>query len=74
MSRHFQKGGMIRAGGCYTCSYCGKRTRETGMGESAVQMCALCYEISGLENSYADGACTKEEYEKRMMELKGGAK
>lgn len=45
----FQKGS-----GTYKCSWCGKQTRETGDGESSVEMCSLCYEIAGVENMHSD--------------------
>jgi len=37
--------------GCYTCSTCGKATRETGHDESGMGLCARC-----LWAQYADGA------------------
>lgn len=47
------KGG--HKGTTYECRCCGKRTRETGEGESGVQLCARCYMIAGIENAHADG-------------------
>lgn len=44
-----------RGSGVYTCRCCGHRTRETGHCESGVELCALCYEIGGLENQISDG-------------------
>ena len=44
-----------RGTGCYTCKSCGKRTRETGEGESSCEMCRRCYDIGGYENSLSDG-------------------
>ena len=38
----------------YKCASCGKQTRETGDGESSVEMCAACYEIAGMENQHSD--------------------
>jgi hypothetical protein len=38
----------------YKCLECGKMTRETGDGESSVEMCATCYEICGTENMHSD--------------------
>jgi hypothetical protein len=46
------QGGM--KGAVYTCQNCGKKTRETGDGESSVGMCAKCYEEGGLENEHSD--------------------
>ena len=39
MSKNFQTGS-----GCYTCFICGKKTRETGHGESDIEACAFCYD------------------------------
>lgn len=47
------QGGM--SGTIYKCRCCGKRTRETGEGESGVQLCADCYDAGGRENAHADG-------------------
>jgi hypothetical protein len=41
-------------GAVYTCEGCGKKTRETGDGESSVNLCAKCYEEAGLENEHSD--------------------
>lgn len=40
--------------GKYTCCDCGRVTRETGLGESDLELCSLCFEISGLENTVED--------------------
>lgn len=39
----------------YTCVECGKQTRETGNGESGLELCAFCYDLAGWENSLSDG-------------------
>ena len=41
--------------GTYNCRCCGKLTRETGYGESDSDMCAVCFEAGGFENSLSDG-------------------
>ena len=41
--------------GCYACDCCGKRTRETGRGESDNRQCAVCYESGACGNSLSDG-------------------
>lgn len=41
-------------GAVYTCRICGKKTRETGDGESSVDACAKCYYEGGLENEHSD--------------------
>lgn len=38
----------------YTCRLCSKQTRETGDGESMVDLCWKCFEICGLENTISD--------------------
>ena len=42
-------------GGVYECRVCHKQTRETGDGESGVELCARCFELSGQENAHVDG-------------------
>ena len=32
-------------GAVYTCHRCGKRTRETGKGESHFEACVACFKI-----------------------------
>lgn len=46
---------FARGSGVYTCKSCGKKTRETGEGESSIRMCLLCHEIGAFENSLSDG-------------------
>ena len=43
-----------KGSGCYTCLDCGKKTRETGEGESGCKLCRDCYESAGLENEHND--------------------
>jgi len=43
-----------RGSGCYKCRVCGKRTRETGEGESSIELCRRCYDEAGLENDHSD--------------------
>lgn len=43
-----------RTGGTYICRICGKRTRETGDGESYTQLCSSCYNMAGQENAHSD--------------------
>jgi hypothetical protein len=44
--------------GTYVCSMCGKRTRDTGIGEESVGLCAACLEECEMENAIADGDIT----------------
>jgi hypothetical protein len=46
---HFQRGS-----GVYTCCECGKRTRETGDGESQGELCRRCWQYFGWENTHND--------------------
>lgn len=41
--------------GCYDCGNCGKKTRETGEGESSVKLCRKCYDEAGFECDHLDG-------------------
>jgi hypothetical protein len=41
-------------GAVYTCVVCGKKTRETGDGESSCNLCKKCYYEGGLENEHSD--------------------
>lgn len=43
-----------RGSGAYKCGSCGKTTRETGQGESSVELCAQCYFEGGQENLHTD--------------------
>lgn len=56
-NRRFQRGS-----GTYQCVICGALTRETGEGESAVQMCRTDYLLEGLYNALQDGAISEQEY------------
>lgn len=43
-----------KGSGVYTCGNCGKQTRETGDGESSVELCKQCYFEGGQENAHTD--------------------
>lgn len=45
----------------YLCDTCGRRTRETPTQGIGSHLCPQCYELSGLENSVADGVLTHSE-------------
>lgn len=47
------RGGLT--GGTYRCHACGKLTRETGEGESGLELCLTCFTEGGLENEHSDG-------------------
>jgi len=42
MIKVFQKNVYSLEGSVYTCRICKKKTRETGMDESSVQLCKAC--------------------------------
>lgn len=45
---------VFRPRSTYPCRICGKVTRETGEGESAIKLCRRDYLLSGLENTHSD--------------------
>lgn len=49
--QHFTRGATV-----YTCCICQKHTRDTGMGEQSVDMCARCYCLEGYANQHSDDA------------------
>lgn len=55
MASLYKKARFQRGSGAYKCRCCGKTTRETGNGESSVQLCKQCYYEGGLENEHSDG-------------------
>ena len=54
----FTKGFAGMKGGCFICSFCGKRTRDTGENGS-VGLCPVCYKECIEENMERDGFKTK---------------
>lgn len=56
MKARFGRGGIV------VCRVCGKRTRETGRGEGGCELCAVCLEQAGDENSVSDGHMTQDEF------------
>lgn len=57
-SRHFGHGR-----GVYTCTQCGRRTRETTVQGS--DHCEHCYELGGLQNAVWDGCFAAEDTRER---------
>ena len=53
----------------YICGCCKRRTRETGLGESQLDLCAYCYDAAGIENSFSDGHITTEQYKAEIIAL-----
>lgn len=54
----------------YTCGNCGKKTRETGHGESELELCAYCLREGLLENSLSDGNISQEAFDVEIQKLK----
>lgn len=64
MTDRFKKNDRFKKGsGVYTCSSCGKRTRDVNREEGQAGLCARCYEKAGDENSVSDGMMTQEEFD-----------
>lgn len=57
--------------GTYNCIVCNKLTRETGDGESSVEMCADCYEWESMQNLHSDDdhAGAMEECQECMQQM-----
>lgn len=49
--------------GRYKCRSCGKMTRETGEGESDIELCLKCFNDAGDENEKNDGIMPWELHE-----------
>ena len=50
------------AGGNFKCQECGKLTRATNETLNIGNICPVCYEIGGLQNSLSDGAITVDDF------------
>jgi len=50
-----KKNRFAKGSGAYRCASCGKLTRETGIGESYIDLCLHCYEVGGWLNAVLDG-------------------
>lgn len=56
----------------YVCRICSQNTRETGLGEQGVELCALCYDLAGFENSMNDdGLVEAQQFKDRVLKLIG---
>lgn len=51
---------FVKGSGLYKCQNCGKMTRETGEGESYVELCRHCWDEAGWENFISDGGNINE--------------
>lgn len=55
MTKRNPNSSFAAGSGVYICRCCQKHTRETGAGESMIDLCLNCYEGAGLENEHTDG-------------------
>lgn len=63
-NRRFTAAGRFgRKGATYECRCCGRMTRETGLDESDLELCAYCLEESYLENALSDGNIESAQYD-----------
>jgi hypothetical protein len=60
---------LRRGDAIYTCSDCGKRTRETGSGESHAGRCLTCLNAVEALNDWHDGSLTEAEFYKRLESI-----
>lgn len=56
-------------GGVITCIACGRKTRETGVDETSLQMCRFCIKENEWENALSDGDITQEEFDEIVAEI-----
>ena len=61
-----------RGSGTYKCVVCGQLTRETGEGESSVEMCKTDYFLEMLYNTFQDDEITEAEYKEQAAEFEKG--
>jgi hypothetical protein len=45
---------FARGSGCFTCTGCGKLTRQTGVQDLGSELCPLCYEKCACGNTLSD--------------------
>lgn len=60
---------MSGGSGAYKCEGCGKTTRETGLGESGVQLCKACYAEAQIENVGSDHGVDSPQYRQVLAEF-----
>jgi hypothetical protein len=61
---------FAKGSGVYTCIVCGKKTRDTGLGEAQMDHCAYCFEVGGLDNELQDYRITAQQYYEHLAKLK----
>jgi len=54
-----------KGSGVFTCTVCGKQTRDTSGGNGQVELCQSCYDRAGDENAVCDGLMSQEEFDKK---------
>ncbi len=47
--------------GVFRCGCCGRDTRETNPDHGALDLCAECYELAGIENTFSDHGSKPEQ-------------
>lgn len=58
-----------RGSGVYVCRCCNHNTRSTGGDGAGVQLCDLCFDLAGEENSISDSGETYESAENVRAQL-----
>ena len=66
MQKHFKPNFSGKS--TYTCRICDHRTRETGLGEQDVELCAACYDLCGYQNSQSDDGVEQLRSEKANIQ------
>lgn len=62
---------FVKGQSTYTCRTCRRLTRQVGHGDCEnVNLCADCYELSGIENSIYDG-CDIEDHASAILQCYG---
>ena len=70
-NRHFPRRGF-GGGPTYDCGRCGKKTRETGGGESGNELCRQCLELCYNDNALADLVIDQATFDTREAKINAG--
>lgn len=65
-----QDGFIKGAGGVFACASCGQNTRATNETQG-FEICPICYDVGGMENSLSDGNMTVAEFMERCKAISG---
>jgi hypothetical protein len=63
---------FVNGSAVYKCAECGKMTRATSPEEQMSGFCHKCYLLAELENGYADGDYSPDEYEDLKARIEAG--